>query len=79
MKINNIKVREALQKLENLTENKGTAGYYLDTYNSRPDLSSKKYHLYAQVIGFMQAQKDYVLESFNTQKEFIDYVNSKIK
>lgn len=44
MRVSNNKVNTAIEKLDKLDSL--NYGYYLDTYNSRPDLSSKKYHLY---------------------------------
>ena len=77
MKINNKKVNEAINRLNSLSEL--NTGYYLDTYNSRPDLSNKKYHLYVSVINGMAAQRETRVESFRTQKEFIEYVNNRCK
>lgn len=77
MRVNNKKVNEAINRLENLSELNG--GYYLSTYNARPDRSSKKYHLYVKVVNGYQAIDDKIVESFNTQKEFINYVNNRCK
>ena len=41
MRVNNKKVNEVIEKLNNLSELNG--GYYLSTYNARPDKSSKMY------------------------------------
>ena len=77
MRVNNKKVNEAINRLENLSELNG--GYYLSTYNARPDKSSKKYHLYIQVANGYHLANDTIVESFNTQKEFISYVNNRCK
>ena len=77
MRVNNKKVNEVIEKLNNLSELNG--GYYLSTYNARPDKSSKKYHLYVQVVNGYQMDNDTIVESFNSQKEFIEYVNNRCK
>ena len=77
MRVNNKKVNEAIEKLNNLSEL--STGYYLSTYNARPDKSSKKYHLYVKVVNGYQAINDTPVESFNSQKEFINYVNNRCK
>lgn len=77
MRVNNKKVNEAINRLENMSELNG--GYYLSTYNARPDKSSKKYHLYVKVVNGYQAINDTLVESFNSQKEFIEYVNNRCK
>ena len=77
MKINNKKVNEVINRLNSLSEL--NTGYYLSTYNARPDKSSKKYHLYVKVVNGYQAINDTIVESFNSQKEFIEYVNNRCK
>jgi hypothetical protein len=71
------KVNEAINRLNSLSEL--NTGYYLSTYNARPDKSSKKYHLYVKVVNGYQAINDTIVESFNSQKEFIEYVNNRCK
>nr|DAR84870.1 MAG TPA: hypothetical protein [Caudoviricetes sp.] len=77
MRVNNKKVNEAINRLDSLSEL--NSGYYLSTYNARPDKSSKKYHLYVKVVNGYQAINDTLVESFNSQKEFINYVNNRCK
>ena len=77
MKINNKKVNEVINRLNSLSEL--NTGYYLSTYNASPDKSSKKYHLYVKVVNGYQAINDTIVESFNSQKEFIEYVNNRCK
>nr|DAO60932.1 MAG TPA: hypothetical protein [Herelleviridae sp.] len=76
MRVNNVKVNTAIEKLDKLS--KFTYGYYLDTYNTRPDLSSKKYHLYVNVLNGYQNQNTKPVESFDTIKEFLQYVSTRI-
>nr|DAN24959.1 MAG TPA: hypothetical protein [Caudoviricetes sp.] len=76
MRVNNIKVNTAIEKLDKL--NNLNYGYYLDTYNSRPDLSSKKYHLYVNVLNGYQNQNSKPVKSFDTIKEFLQYVSTRI-
>ena len=76
MRVNNVKVNAAIEKLNKLS--KFTYGYYLDTWNSRPDLSSKKYHLYVNVLNGYQNQNLKPVESFDTIKEFLQYVDNRI-
>ena len=71
------KVNEAINRLNSLSEL--NTGYYLSTYNARPDKSSKKYHLYVKVVNGYQEINDTIVESFNSQKEFIEYVNNRCK
>lgn len=49
MRVNNKKVNAAIEKLDKLDGL--NYGYSLETRNSRPDLSSKKYHLYVSVLN----------------------------
>lgn len=76
MRVNNVKVNTAIEKLDKLSE--FTYGYYLDTYNTRPDLSSKKYHLYVSVLNGYSNLNDRPVESFDTIKEFLQYVDKRI-
>lgn len=76
MRVNNVKINTAIEKLDKLS--KFTYGYYLDTYNTRPDLSSKKYHLYVNVLNGYQNQNSKPVESFDTIKEFLQYADNRI-
>ena len=76
MRVNNIKVNTAIEKLDQLS--KFTYGYYLDTWNSRPDLSSKKYHLYVNMLDGYPNQNSKPVESFDTIKEFLKYADNRI-
>lgn len=76
MRVSNIKVNTAIEKLDQLS--KFTHVYYLDTWNSRPDLSSKKYHLYVNMLDGYQNQNLKPVESFDTIKEFLKYADNRI-
>lgn len=76
MRVNNKKVNAAIEKLDKLDSL--NYGYYLDTYNTRPDLSSKKYHLYVSVLNGYSNLNDRPVESFNTIKEFLQYADTRI-
>lgn len=74
MKINNKKVNEAIAKL-NVNGNI----YALRTENTRPDrFHSGKYFLYQQADTGMACPGTYgmLIEAFNTQNEFIEYVEA---
>lgn len=75
MRVSNNNVNTAIEKLDKLS--KFTYGYYLDTYNNRPDLSSKRYHLYVNVLNGYQNQNSKPVESFDTIKEFLQYVDKR--
>lgn len=76
MRVSNIKVNTAIEKLDKLDSL--NYGYYLDTCNSRPDLSSKKYHLYVNVLNGYRNQNLKPVESFDTIKEFLQYADNRI-
>lgn len=74
MKINNKKVNEAIAKL-----NVNGSIYSLRTENTRPDrFHSGKYFLYQQADAGMACSGTYgtLIEAFNTQNEFIEYVEA---
>lgn len=76
MRVNNKKVNAAIEKLDKLDGL--NYGYSLETRNSRPDLSSKKYHLYVSVLNGYSNLNDRPVESFDTIKEFLQYVDKRI-
>lgn len=76
MRVSNKEVNAAIEKLDKLDGL--NCGYYLDTYNTRPDLSSKKYHLYVNVSNGYQNQNLKPVESFDTIKEFLQYAENRV-
>lgn len=75
MKISNKKINKAIEKLEKIE--KGNK-YQIRTENIRPDQLKKKYYLYLyseQGIGCSYSPYGQLIEGFNTQKEFVEYVN----
>ena len=77
MQVTNKKAQQALEQLNNISE---LYVYDLRTDNEQPHLTSKKYHLYAPVsngYGKTNSFGAYV-ESFNTIKEFLEYVEERI-
>lgn len=77
MRVSDKKVNAAIEKLNKL--NGLNYGYSLETRNSRPDLSSKKYHLYVSVLNGYSNLNDRPVESFDTIKEFLQYAENRIK
>ena len=77
MRVNNKKVNAAIEKLDKLDGL--NYGYSLETRNSRPDLSSKKYYLYISVLNGYSNLNDRPVESFDTIKEFLQYAENRIK
>ena len=77
MRVNNKKVNAAIEKLDKLDGL--NYGYSLETRNSRPDLSSKKYHLYVSVLNGYSNLNDRPVESFDTIKEVLQYAENRIK
>ena len=77
MKISNKKINEAIKKLEE--EIKGNK-YAIRTENIRPDQLKKKYYLYLvseQGMGCSYSPYGQLITGFNSQKEFIEYVDNK--
>jgi len=77
MNITSKKVQKALKELNSID---GLYCYDLRTENEQPHLTSKKYHLYAPVFNGYRKTNSFgvYIESFNTQKDFVDWVE-KIK
>ena len=77
MRITNKKVNEAIEKLEAYFD--GTFDFRTD--NSRPDMSSKKYHLYQRTECGMQCDGMWGKRrgDFSTQNEFVKWVENLVK
>lgn len=79
MHIKNKQIIEACNKLDKLDPLHLYYGYYLTTSNTRPDISTKKYHLYLQVINGIGNAIGQPVAHFDTITEFLKYTNEKIK
>ena len=79
MYIKNKKVIEACDKLDKLDPLHLCYGYYLTKCNTRPDLSTKKYHLYLQIINGIGDVIEQPIAHFDTINEFLKYADERIK
>ena len=79
MYIKNKKVIEACDKLDKLDPLHLCYGYYLTKCNTRPDLSTKKYHLYLQIINSIGDVIRQPIAHFDTINEFLKYADERIK
>ena len=79
MHIKNKKVIEACDKLDKLDPLHLYYGYYLTKCNTRPDLSTKKYHLYLQVLNGISDAIGQPIAHFDTMTEFLKYADERVK